>query len=377
MIAKTFHGLEDVLAQEIIELGGERVQIIKRAVSFYGDNAMMYRANYYLRTAINILKPVSEFVAFDEGRFYKKIRGIDWSQYMSYKDSFMVTAVTFSDVFKHSKYIALKTKDAIVDQFRDNTGIRPSVDTQNPDIRINLHITDKKCIVLLDSSGDPLFKRGYRTKTGEAPINEVLAAGMIKLSGWDKKTPLHDPMCGSGTLLIEAALLASNIAPGAFRKKFGFMNWKDYQPHLFEKIAEGNYPHKNSNLLISGADIDDNMLTVARENIRHAGLQNIIKLSNHNFFLPSKYEEGTTVITNPPYGERLKTSDLQDFYTKIGDKFKSSFAGSSCWVIGSNIEEMKFIGLKPDKKIKLFNGPLECSFRKYSIFKGKRNSALA
>ncbi len=371
MIAKTFHGLEDVLMKEVKALGGENVRKIKRAVSFDGDTAMLYRANYNLRTAINILKPIAEFTAFDEGRFYKKIRSIDWTNYMSYKDSFMVSAVTFSDVFKHSKYISLKAKDAIVDQFRDNVGIRPSVDTERPDIKISLHITDKKCIVLLDSSGDPLFKRGYRSRTGEAPLNEVLAAGMLQLSGWDKKQPLFDPMCGSGTLLIEAALMVRNIAPGACRDKFGFMNWKDFNVRLWEKIKAENKP-VDSNVQILGADNSRDMLEIAKENIRHAGLRDVIQVKEQDFFAPGKAVSDTFVLSNPPYGERLRPADLQKFYKRIGDKLKMDYAGCTCWLIGSNLNEMKFIGLKPDEKIKLFNGPLECSFRKYSIFKGKR-----
>lgn len=370
-VAKTFRGLEPVLADELEQLGARKTEIGNRAVFFEGDNAMMYRANYHSRTAISILKPIYEFYAKNEDELYKCIGRINWGKYMDVNSTLSINAVAFGDIFKHSKFVALKAKDAIVDQFRRRKGSRPDVDNKSPDLKIQIHIANTKCTVLLDSSGDPLFKRGYRIKTNKAPINEVLAAGMIKLSGWKMDCDFIDPMCGSGTVLIEAALMAYGIAPGTYRKKFGFENWNDFDASLFEEIAEETYQSKPFEHAIKGGDVSANAIAIADENIKNAFLAKKIQLNKQNFF-DTRPESKGIIVTNPPYGERLKPDDLKIFYQKIGDKLKLDFKGYTAWLISSNIEIMKFIGLRPDKKIKLYNGPLECSFRKYSLYDGSK-----
>lgn len=375
LVAKTFQGLEDVLAEELAHIGATGVEKQNRAVLFNGDKAMMYRANYQLRTAISILKPIASFTANDEDALYKEISRINWANYMTTEETFSVAAVTFSKVFNHSKFVSLKVKDAIVDQFRRRKGKRPDVDTQDPDLKIHIHITETHCDLLLDSSGDPLFKRGYRVKTTKAPINEVLAAGMIKLSGWNMDCDFYDPMCGSGTILIEAAMAAHGIAPGTYREKFGFESWKDFDSDLFGEISEESFGTPDFKHKILGSDISPLAIKIAEENIAKAFLTKKISVAPKNFFdLKPKTENGF-MITNPPYGERLQPDDLKIFYQKIGDKLKIDFTGFTSWIIGSNADVMKFLGLKPEKKIKLFNGPLECTFRKYSVYEGSLKDA--
>lgn len=366
------HGLEEVLAGELEQIGAKNIEKSIRAVVFDGDKAMMYRANYHVRTAISILKPIYEFIAKDEDELYKHVGKVNWSNYMQVDETLSVSAAASSDIFKHSKYVSLKVKDAIVDQFRRRQGKRPDVNTINPDLKINIHIQDKKCTLLLDSSGDPLFKRGYRVKATKAPVNEVLAAGMIKLSGWNRDCDFYDPMCGSGTLLIEAALMAHGIAPGTYRSKFGFESWKDFDPDLFDEIAEETYDEKEFTHSIYGSDLSPLAVDIARENIKQAFLSKKINIKPANFFDIKPNAKGGFMVTNPPYGERLQPDDLKIFYQKIGDKLKIDFTGFTSWIIGSNAEVMKFIGLRPEKKIKLFNGSLECSFRKYSVYQGSK-----
>lgn len=373
-VAKTFKGLEDLLAEELKTIGATQVEKQNRAVTFYGDKAMMYRANYHLRTAINILKPIAEFTAETEDDLYKEIGRISWSQYMSVEDTFSVTAVTFSNIFKHSKYVSLKIKDAIVDQFRRRQGKRPDVNTTSPDLKINIHIAENKCTLLLDSSGDPLFKRGYRKQTNKAPINEVLAAAMVKLSGWDMKTDLFDPMCGSGTILIEAAMMAYNIAPGTFRTKFGFENWNDFDSELFDEIAEESFNEVDFKHSIYGSDISPVNIKITEANLQQAFLNKKIKVKPQNFFDSKPESSDAYIISNPPYGERMQPEDLKIFYQKIGDKLKVDYPGYTAWLIGSNADVMKFIGLKPTQKITLFNGPLECTYRKYELYEGSQKT---
>jgi putative N6-adenine-specific DNA methylase len=371
LVAKTFQGLEDVLAEELRGIGAENIEVKKRAVVFDGDNAMIYRANYHIRTALNILKPIFDFTANNEEQLYKAIGKIDWSKYMSVDDTLSVSAVTFGTIFTHSKYVSLKVKDAIVDQFRRKSGVRPNVDVQSPDLKIHLHISQNKATLLLDSSGDALFKRGYRVRTVKAPINEVLAAGMIKLSGWKMDCDFLDPMCGSGTLLIEAAMLAYNIAPGTYRRRFGFESWKDFDADLFAEITEEEYGNVNFEHNIIGSDISQTAVDIAEENIKRAFLSKKINIKAQDFFDIKPSVKGI-IITNPPYGERLMPNDMKVFYQKIGDKLKLDFAGNTCWVIGSDISSLKFVGLRPDRKIKLFNGPLECSYRKFTLYDGSK-----
>jgi len=375
LVAKTFQGLEGVLADELKSIGAKNVEIQNRAVIFDGDKAMIYRANYHVRTAIAILKPLLKFTAENEDQLYKNVGKINWNKYMSVDDTLSVSAVTFGKTFTHSKYVSLKVKDAIVDQFRRRQGKRPDVNTMSPDLKIHIHISEKNCTILLDSSGDPLFKRGYRIKTVKAPINEVLAAGMIKLSDWNMNSNFVDPMCGSGTILIEAAMMAYNIASGTYRKRFGFENWNDFDADLFDDVAEESFNEIDFKYTISGSDISPSAVAIANENIKNAFLTKKISVTQQNFFDIKPNTDNTVIITNPPYGERLQPADLKIFYQKIGDKLKLDFAGYTCWLIGSNIDVLKFVGLKPDEKITLYNGPLECSYRKYSLYQGSKKNA--
>lgn len=376
LVAKTMHGLEDVLAEELGQIGAKNIEKQVRAVLFDGDKAMMYRANYHVRTAISILKPIFEFRANNEDELYKMVGKVNWSNYMKVDETLSISAATSSEIFKHSKFVSLKAKDAIVDQFRRRQGKRPDVDTMSPDLKINLHIQHNKCNILLDSSGDPLFKRGYRVKATKAPVNEVLAAGMIKLSGWQRDCDFYDPMCGSGTLLIEAAMLAHNIAPGTYRQKFGFENWKDFDADLFGDIAEEAFDEKDFTHNIYGSDLSPAAVKIAEENIKQAFLSKKINLKPANFFDIKPKEKGGFMVSNPPYGERLQPDDLKIFYQKIGDKLKLDFPGFTSWIIGSNADVMKFIGLRPERKIKLYNGSLECTFRKYSLYEGSKKAKV-
>ena len=373
MVAKTFRGLEDVLHNELENLGATNLIKGNRMVEFTGNQEMLYKANFHLRTALKILKPIFEFKVKNEDELYKSIQTIDWSNYFDLKNTFSVDSVVFSNNFSHTKYVALKVKDAIVDQFRDKFGKRPYVDVDDPDLRINIHISNDLCTVSLDSSGESLHKRGYRIKTNKAPLNEVLAAGMILLSGWDRKSLFIDPMCGSGTILIEAAMMAHNIPPGLYRKKFGFETWKDFDNELLEDIYEEESPENKIDINIIGADISEIATRISLENIENAALKRKIDLITKPIedFNPPKDEIGT-IITNPPYGERLKKNEINDFYKSLGDKFKKSFKGYNIWMLSSNFEAIKNIGLHPSKKMTLFNGALECKFLNYEIYEGSK-----
>ena len=372
LVAKTFAGLEDVLADELAALGAKNIKKLIRAVSFDGDKAMMYRANYCLRTALCVLKPIAEFDAKDEDTYYKEIGRINWDEYLALDQTFAISATTHSNIFTHSQYASLKAKDAIADQFRRRTGKRPNVNTEAPDLRVEIHITEKHVTVLLNSSGEPLYKRGYRQASVKAPINEVLAAGMIMLSGWNAKSDFYDPMCGSGTLLIEAAMIAHGIAPGTFRSQFAFEKWSDFDADLLSDIADSTPEVPEFKYTIAGSDLNPGAVKAAEMNIKAAFLSKKINVQLKNFFDLRPATASGTIITNPPYGERLQPNDLRIFYQKIGDKLKSDFTGYEAWIIGSNTELMNFIGLRPEKKIKLYNGALECSFRKYSVYQGSK-----
>lgn len=375
MVAKTFRGLEDVLFNELKQLGASDLKKGNRMVEFTGDKDLMYRANFHLRTALRVLKPIAELKVTDDKELYNKIQTIDWSVYFDLKNTFAVDSVVYSDHFSHSKYVALRVKDAIVDQFREKFQKRPYVNTEDPDVRINIHISNDLCTVSLDSSGDSLHKRGYRQKTNKAPLNEVLAAGMILISGWDKTGVFVDPMCGSGTLIIEAAMIANNIPSGIYRKKFGFETWHDFDNNLLEKIYEEDSPEVESDIKIIGSDISEIAIRIAKENISNAGLKRKIDLHINPIenFTPPKTEKGI-IITNPPYGERIKINEINSFYKVLGDKFKDRYKGYEVWLLSNNFEAIKHIGLHPSKKLTLFNGPLECKFLNYSIYEGSKKN---
>ncbi len=376
MIAKTFSGLEEVLAIELKELGAGDVEIIKRGVAFVGDTYLLYKANYWCRTALRILKPIATFEARNEDDLYRQVGKIRWWELMNVNDTLAVDSVVGNSSFRHSKYVALKTKDAIVDQFRRKYNERPSIDTKNPVLRINVHIYKQNCTISLDSSGSSLHLRGYRTQIGQAPINEVLAAGLILLSGWDKESTFIDPMCGSGTFLIEAVMIAKNIPASYYRKDFGFRKWKDFDKACWETILGETFKmKKNLSSNIMGSDISKESITTARTNVSNTNFKKEINLlvSPITKFKPPA--GGGIVITNPPYGERMNQDDIKELYKHIGDTLKQKYDGYNVWIISSDFQALKLVGLRPSKKIPVFNGPLECKFAKFEIYEGSRKTS--
>ena len=371
LIAKTFMGLEPVLAKELTQLGANDVKIGRRMVSFTGDKEMMYRANFQLHTAIKILKPIRHFKANSADDVYEEIKKTDWTTYLDDNKTFAVDAVVFSEEFRHSKFVSYKVKDAIVDQFREKTGNRPNISVTNPDIRLNIHIAEDQCTLSLDSSGESLHRRGYRKESVEAPLNEVLAAGMILMTGWQGDTDFIDPMCGSGTLLIEAALIAHNMAPGLFRKEYAFEKWADFDAELFDRIYNDDSQEREFKHHIYGYDIDMKAVNTARLNVKAAGLTNSITIEQQDFKDFKQPQEKSLLVTNPPYGERISTPDLLGTYRMIGERLKHEFTGNDAWVLSYREECFDQIGLKPSLKIPLYNGSLECEFRKYQMFDGK------
>ena len=373
MIAKTMFGLEEVLAEELRKLGAQNIKPMNRAVSFKGDKGFMYKANLNLRTALRILKPIAHFQAHDEKELYKKLCEIDWTAIFDLKATFATHATTHSEIFTHSKYASLVMKDAIADTFRNKFDKRPNVDPEMPDVSINLHIAKHTCTVSLDSSGDSLHKRGYKSDAVTAPMNEVLAAGLILLSDWNKISNFHDPMCGSGTILIEAALIAYNITSNILRERFGFEGWKDFDPKLWETIKEASL-NKETNYYgkITGSDNFQKAVRISRTNIDNALMHDNIKVTNSDFF-ETEIAPGTFVMFNPPYGERIDLG-VNDFYEKVGTTLKHNYQGCTIWLISSDIENMKLIGLKPNHKIKVMNGELECSFRKFEVYEGSQKA---
>jgi putative N6-adenine-specific DNA methylase len=375
IIAKTITGLEGVLASELESLGATDIMPLNRAVSFTGDQEFLYRANYCCRTALRILKPIFHFEINEQKDLYDRLYEYNWEDIVDPDQTISIDAVISYTVFTNSQFVAQKSKDAVVDRIRAKCGKRPSVDLDNPDLRINVHLFKDLCTVSLDSSGQSLHRRGYRQSTGPAPINEVLAAGLIKLSGWDITTPLIDPMCGSGTLLIEAGMLAKNIPAGYFRKQWGFLKWKDFDPRLWETVKSGSDTRTSTvKLQLYGADRAQRAIASAQENIRFAGLVNDITLKEISFEESVPPVENGFIVCNPPYDERLKLDDSIAFYKMIGDTLKRKYSGSVAWFISSDLESLKFIGLRPSRKITVYNGPLECRFVKFEVYAGKKGS---
>lgn len=374
MLAKTFKGLEEVLAQELIELGANDVQLERRAVSFRGDKALLYRANLCLRTAIRILVPIASFKAKDTDALYDQVKALNWSQYMTADQTFAIDATVYSESFRNSRFVTYRVKDAIADYWIDKAHKRPSVSTQIPDILLNVHVANEQVTISLDSSGESLHKRGYRVATTEAPISEVLAAGMLLLAGWKGQSDFYDPMCGSGTLLIEAALIARNIAPGVFRSSFAFEKWPDFDADLWNDIYNDDSNERDFIHHIYGSDASFYAIQQAAKNVKSAGVAKDIELKQIRMEeIKEVHAEGALVMLNPPYGERLKSNkEMEDLYSAIGTTLKHQFTGSTAWIISSNVEAMKCIGLKPSKKYHLLNGELDCQFNKYELFQGKR-----
>lgn len=371
LIAKTFMGLEDILADELRELGAQDIKTSRRVVTFQGDKELMYRANFQLRTAIRILKPISHFKARSAEEVYERTKVIDWSKYIKEGKTFSVDAVVYSNEFRNSRFVTYKVKDAIVDQFRERTGDRPNISVSNPDLRLHIHISDFDATLSLDSSGESLHRRGYRQEQVEAPLNEVLAAGMILMTGWRGETDFIDPMCGSGTLPIEAALIAHNMAPGLFRKEYAFEKWDDFDADLFDKIYNDDSHERPFEHKIYGYDVDMKAVNTARLNVKAAGLSKDISIEHADFKDFTKPEEKAIIVMNPPYGERISTPNLLETYKMIGERLKHQFGGNEAWILSYREECFAQIGLKPSLKTPLFNGALECEFRKYQLFDGK------
>jgi len=371
MVAKTLYGLEEVLAKELIELGANDVAIGRRMVSFTGNKELLYRTNYYCRTALKILKPIQNFKANNPDEVYEAVKKIDWTQYLPEKKTFAVDAVVYSETFTHSKFVTYRVKDAIVDFFAEKELARPSVRINNPDVQLHIHISHNDCSISLDSSGESLHKRGYRIEEGSAPLNEVLAAGMIMLTGWKGESNFVDPMCGSGTLLIEAVLIALNIAPGVFRDKYAFERWPDFDADLFQQISTDDSKEKKFNYKAYGCDISLQAIAGASKNVKNAGLSQYIELKVQDFKDMEEAPQPGILVSNPPYGERINPRGLMEMYEMIGERLKHVFMGYDAWLITSNEEGFTRIGLKPAQKIKLINGALECQYRQYQMFSGK------
>ena len=371
LIAKTFMGLEPVLAEELTQLGANNVQIGRRMVSFTGDKEMMYRANFQLHTAIRILKPIKHFKARSAEEVYEQVQKIKWDDILDVKKTFSVDSVVYSEEFRNSRFVTYKVKDAIVDWFREKQGTRPNISVSNPDIRLNIHIAEDNATLSLDSSGESLHRRGYRQEQVEAPLNEVLAAGMILMTGWKGECDLIDPMCGSGTIAIEAALIARNISPGVFRKEFAFEKWNDFDQDLFDMIYNDDSQEREFEHHIYGYDIDMKAVNTASLNVRAAGMSKDITIAQQDFKDFQQPAEKSIIVMNPPYGERISTPNLLGTYKMIGERFKKAFAGNEAWVLSYREECFEQIGLKPSIKIPVYNGSLECEFRKYVMFDGK------
>lgn len=378
MLAKTFKGLEQVLASELIELGANNIQIQRRAVSFTGDKRMLYAANFCLRTASRILVPIATFKAKTTDDIYDHVKQVDWAQYMTTKTTFQIDATVYSDLFRHSQFITYRVKDAIVDWWMEHSGVRPSVQLTNPDLYLNVHIAGDIVTLSLDSSGESLHKRGYRVANTQAPINEALAAGMLLLAGWHGQSDFYDPMCGSGTLLIEAALIARNIAPGIYRKGFAFEKWASFDADLFEDVYNDDSRERDFHHKIYGSDAGFYAVQTAQKNIQSANLQRDIEVKQiriEELRLADKNTDGALVMMNPPYGERLsQDKNVLRLYQDIGTALKHQFNGATAWIISSNEEALKSVGLRPAKRIRLMNGELECLFNQYVLFSGDRKT---
>lgn len=373
MKATTFFGLEEVLEREILQLGGKDIVPFKRGVSFVGDLGFLYKANLCLRTALKVIIPIHHFKATDNESFYNGIKEITWEKFIAYTDSIKIECVVNSDNFEHTLFMSQKAKDAVVDRFRERYGKRPDVDLIHPSLRIYIHIFRDEVSVNIDSSGELLYKRGYRTDTNKAPINEILAAGLVLLSGWQPHKQLIDGMAGSGTIAIEAAMIANNIPPGIFRTEFAFMRWKNFDKALHDLITESAVNKiKENELDIIANDIYAPTVKKMETNLKNAKLTDIIKTTTESFFDIKTDRKNGFVILNPPYGERIEKQEIAAFYKQIGNKFKKDFAGFTCWVITSSADGFKSIGLRPTRKITLFNGSLECKFLKFEMYEGSK-----
>lgn len=368
--ATTLAGLEEILAQELIEIGADEVQIGRRSVYFSGDLKLLYKANYCLRTALRILLPIDSYKIHSADDLYQRGKNFKWEDLFGCDQTFAIQSTVFTDLFNNSMFASLKLKDAIVDRFRYKFGDRPSVDSKNPDIRINLHISNEYCTISLDSSGESLHKRGYRLDQNEAPMSEVLAAGLIRLSQWDRQSDFIDPMCGSGTIAIEAVMLANGLYPGTVRKDFSFRNWRNFNPEMFTQMEAEVQPQGISPVKISASDISRRNIDIAYKNAEAAGVLPFIDFKIADFKVLESSSEKPFLLFNPPYGERLSADDT-NFYSMIGERLKHHYTNAIVWII-STPQCLKSIGLRPSRKISILNGSLECSFRKYELYQGSK-----
>ncbi|MDR1938632.1 MAG: THUMP domain-containing protein [Tannerellaceae bacterium] len=371
MVGKTLFGLEEILAEELIALGANDVQIGRRMVSFTGDKEMLYKANFHCRTALRILKPICHFKAKDADTVYRKTKEVKWEDYISPDKTFAIDSVVYSEDFNHSKFVAYKTKDAIVDYFIEKNEKRPSVRINNPDLYIHIHISHNDCTLSIDSSGESLHKRGYRIEQTEAPLNEVLAAGMILKTGWRGESHFIDPMCGSGTLLIEAAMIALNIPPGIYRREFAFEKWVDFDRELLDRIYNDESGERKFTFKCYGSDVSPVAIEAAGKNIRNAGLMKYTDLKVLPFQQYAEAPQPGIMVTNPPYGKRISSRDLMGLYSMIGERMKHVFTGYNVWILSYKDECFENIALRPSEKIKLMNGSLACEYRCYEMFEGK------
>ncbi len=382
MVAKTIFGLENLCAEELKKLGAENTEIHNRAVSFDGNLGIMYKANLLLRTALRVLVQFAEFEVNNEDDLYYKVKSIAWETMLTPDDTLAIDTVLNTEIFNHSQYISQKTKDAICDRFREKFEKRPSVDLDNPTLRLHLHISKNRCVIALDSSGDSLHKRGYREKTNLAPINEVLAAGLIQLTEWDKRSTFIDPMCGSATILIEAAMLAANIPAGYFREQYGFMNWKQLLPFnkdLWETIHSAAIERiSTENIILYGIELSPHVARKAKENVKRSKTEDMIRIRCADFLesdAPPTVGNKPILLMNPPYGKRMvKEEDINALYHSVGDTFKKKYNGFECWIISSNLSALKNVGLSTSKRIVVYNGQLECRFFRYSIYQGSKKA---
>jgi len=375
LFIKTFKGLEEILAEEVRSLGGKHVRIEKRGVSCEGDKRFMYKCNLQLRTALRVLIPVEEYIVHTERDFYRKMKKVNWAEYMDINQTFAIDSVVNSRAFNHSKFIALRAKDALVDQFREQYDMRPNVDVNHPEVRFNIHIAEKKVIVSLDSSGYSLHKRGYRTERHVAPINEALAAGLVLQTGWNGSSPFVDPMCGSGTIAVEAALIAKNRAPRLYSESLGFTKWNDFDEEMWKDVKEEAVDgEREIKVSIKGGDLSQDYVEMAQRSVSRMKLESDVEIKHLSFFDAVGEENGGLMISNPPYGERLddNNDEIEAFYKKIGDQMKTNFKGYSAWIISSNMQALKCVGLKPKRKIPLMNGALECKVHQYELYAGTR-----
>ena len=372
----TFFGLEEVLEKELHQLGGKDIVAFKRGVSVVGDLGFLYKINLCLHTALKVIIPIVKFEANNEQELYDNIKLIEWERFISNTDTIMIEGVTNSEIFTHSLFVSQKVKDGIVDRFREKTGSRPDVDLIHPAFKVYVHIFKNEVSLHLDSSGDPLYKRGYRSDINEAPMKEVLAAGLVKLSGWEKHLQLIDGMCGAGTIAIEAALWANNIPPGYYRNEFGFMKWQNFDETLYETIYESSINKiKNEPVEIIANDIDNPTLKKAITNTKNAKVDDVVSCINQSFFDITPTRKGGVIILNPPYGERMPVNEIEKLYKEIGDKLKKDFKGFSAWIISSSPEAIKSIGLRPSRRIHLFKGSLECRFLKFDLYDGSKKAS--